>query len=129
MLRFLGDNPSYILKLLGLSFIQSFLLMLSQVFLKFAVMNFGGFDFSFESFKSTLTNYYGIIAGGCMTIATIIWMYLLKHYPLSLAYPLGSLSYVFGLIAAILFFHEHVSPTRWIGVCIIIIGIYFVTKQ
>lgn len=39
-----------------------------------------------------------------------------------------SLSYVFGMLSAIIFFHEDVSFTKWIGVLLIMIGCYFIVK-
>lgn len=116
------------LKLVGLTFVQSFLLMLSQVFLKLAVTQFGAFKFSFTYFKSVFGNIHLAISGVAVLGAISLWMYILRHYPFSVAYPLGSISYIFGLFAAILIFNESVPATRWLGVCIIIVGIYFVTK-
>jgi drug/metabolite transporter (DMT)-like permease len=116
------------LKLIGLALVQSFLLMLSQVFLKLAVMQFGPFQFTFAYIKSVIGNYYLAISGIAVAGAISFWVYILRHYPFSIAYPLGSISYIFGLVAAVLVFHEQVSAVRWMGVCIIIIGIYFVTK-
>jgi drug/metabolite transporter (DMT)-like permease len=116
------------LKLIGLAIVQSFLLMLSQVFLKLAVMQFGPFQFTFAYFKSILSNFYLAISGLAVAGAISFWVYILKHYPFSIAYPLGSISYIFGLVAAVIVFHENVSAIRWMGVCIIIVGIYFVTK-
>jgi len=116
------------LKLVGLTFVQSFLLMLSQVFLKLAVTKFGAFKFTLDYFKSVFSNIDFAISGITVIGAVSLWMYILRHYEFSVAYPLGSISYVLGLFAAILIFNETVPVTRWIGVCIIIIGIYFVTK-
>ena len=116
------------LKLLGLAIVQSFFLMLSQVFLKLAVMQFGAFQFTFAYIKSIFGNIYLVISGITVACAISLWVYILKHYPFGIAYPLGSISYIFGLFAAVIIFHEHVSVTRWLGVCIIIVGIYFVTK-
>jgi drug/metabolite transporter (DMT)-like permease len=116
------------LKLLGLAVVQSFLLMLSQVFLKLAVTSFGPFEFKFSYLKSVFSNVHLMISGITVLGAISLWVYILKHYPFSIAYPLGSISYIFGLVAAVFIFHETVSPTRWFGVCIIIVGIYFVTK-
>ncbi|HNW56910.1 MAG TPA: EamA family transporter [Bacteroidales bacterium] len=116
------------LKLVGLTFIQSLLLMLSQVFLKLAVTKFGAFRFTADYFKSVFTNLNFAISGLTVLGAVSLWMYILRHYDFSVAYPLGSISYVLGLLAAILVFNESVPVTRWIGVCIIIVGIYFVAK-
>lgn len=116
------------LKLLGIAVIQSFLLMLSQVFLKLAVMKFGAFHLTFSYFKSVFGNLHMILSGISVAGAISLWVYLLKHYPFSIAYPLGSISYIFGLVAAVLIFHEQVSATRWIGVCVIIAGVFLVAK-
>jgi undecaprenyl phosphate-alpha-L-ara4N flippase subunit ArnE len=116
------------LKLIGLAIVQSFLLMLSQVFLKLAVMQFGPFKFTFAYIKSVIGNHYLVISGIAVAGAISFWVYILRHYPFGIAYPLGSISYIFGLVAAVFIFHEHVSAMRWMGVCIIIVGIYFVTK-
>ena len=55
-------------------------------------------------------------------------MYIIKHFPLSMAYPLVSLSYVFGLIAARMVFHEDVGFSKWLGVMLIMIGCIIVAK-
>jgi undecaprenyl phosphate-alpha-L-ara4N flippase subunit ArnE len=55
-------------------------------------------------------------------------MYIIRHYPLSAAYPLVSLSFAFGMIAAIIFFHEHVDLTKWIGLILIVAGCYLISK-
>jgi undecaprenyl phosphate-alpha-L-ara4N flippase subunit ArnE len=39
-----------------------------------------------------------------------------------------SLSDVFGMIAAMLVFHEEVSVTKWAGVLLIMAGCYFIAK-
>ncbi|WP_138753779.1 EamA family transporter [Paenibacillus sinopodophylli] len=56
-------------------------------------------------------------------IATVMWLYVLKKLPLSLAYPLQSMAYVIALIAAVFIFHETVPLQRWIGVAIILVGV------
>jgi drug/metabolite transporter (DMT)-like permease len=61
-------------------------------------------------------------------LATVIWIYLLSKFPLSVLYPLQSLAYVFGMVVALLIFHEHISATRWIGVAVIIFGVYLISK-
>ena len=63
-----------------------------------------------------------------MLAASLVWFHILRHYPLSLAYPLISISYVFGLLASILIFHEAVPLTRWIGVLLIMAGVALLTR-
>ena len=43
-------------------------------------------------------------------------------------YPMISLSYVMGMIAAICFFHEEVSIEKWIGVLLIMGGCILIAK-
>jgi len=70
-----------------------------------------------------------VIAGIALyAIATVISIYLLSKLPLSLLYPVQSLTYVVILFVAIFVFHEHVSVTRWIGVGVILLGVTLVVK-
>jgi drug/metabolite transporter (DMT)-like permease len=45
-----------------------------------------------------------------------------------MAYPMISLSYVFGMVAAMVFFHEDISLTKWIGIVCIITGCFLIAK-
>jgi undecaprenyl phosphate-alpha-L-ara4N flippase subunit ArnE len=45
-----------------------------------------------------------------------------------MAYPMISLSYVFGMLAAIVFFHEEVPLVRWAGVALIMLGCVLIAK-
>jgi len=70
-----------------------------------------------------------IILGGLFyVVATAIWIFLLSKLPLSLIYPLQSIVYVFALIIAMVVFKEVIPITRWIGVIVILIGVFLVTK-
>ncbi|MBX5436618.1 MAG: EamA family transporter [Alicyclobacillaceae bacterium] len=59
-------------------------------------------------------------------VATAVWFYVLARAPLSVAYPLQSLSYLLGLFASRFVLHEPVPWTRWMGVCIILAGVALV---
>ena len=117
------------LKLISLVTVQCFLLTASQVFLKKALVAFGKFQFTLDFFKNVFTNLSFAMSGISIALATIIWMYVLKKYEFSSAYPLISISYVFGLLAAYFMFHETISRTRWLGVGIIMIGVILVVQK
>jgi drug/metabolite transporter (DMT)-like permease len=117
------------LKLLILSTVQSIFLMLSQVFLKVTMTVTGPGSFSLSYMKRLFTCYQFALSGASIAVATVLWMYIIKNYPFSQAYPLISMSYVFGLLAAIIIFHEAVPATRWIGVALIIAGVIFIAKK
>lgn len=116
------------IRLLILTIIQCVFLAAMQVFLKLAMGHVGTFSWTWAFFKSQLTNWYFLFTGICGLAAGLLWMYILKHFPLSSAYPMTSISYVFGMIAAILVFQESVSITKWIGVALIIGGVFFLLK-
>ncbi len=111
-----------------LAIIQSALLAGGQVFLKFALMRMHPFGWTKDFWISLLINWQFACCGLFFGSSSILWMYIVKHYPLSVAYPMISLSYVFGLFAATLFFHESVSAVKWIGVSFIIIGCCLIAK-
>jgi len=115
-------------KLILLSVVQCLLLSSGQMFLKLSMGGIGKFQFAWEFFRSVLTNWYLLASGICMTAATVLWMYILKHFEFSVAYPITGLSYVFGMLAAILVFHEAVPLIRWLGVLLIMGGVALIVK-
>jgi uncharacterized membrane protein len=117
------------IKLIILSTIQSLFLVLSQIFLKIAIARMGTFNFSWEYFKQVVVNWQLALSGISIVLATLLWMQILKHFDFSIAYPMISISYVFGMLAAVFIFHENIPMTRWIGVALIMLGVIFVAKQ
>ena len=88
----------------------------------------GDFHWDWLFIGRQFTNWWFLGCGVCYIAACLLWMHMLKHFPFSVAYPVTSISYVFGMIAAFLFFHEQIPLTRWIGVMLIIGGCYFIVK-
>ncbi len=111
-----------------LAVVQSALLAGGQVFLKVALERMLPFGWTKAFWFSLLVNWPFACTGILFGAGSVLWMYIVKHYPLSVAYPMISLSYVFGMLAAILFFHESVSLTKWIGVALIMLGCCLIAK-
>lgn len=107
---------------------QCLLLCSGQVMLKLALARMGTPQFSWAFLSSQLTNWWFLGCGLCFGAGSFLWMYILKHFPFSMAYPLISLSYVFGMVAAMLVFHETIPPVRWFGVALIVLGCYLIAK-
>lgn len=114
--------------LIPLAVAQSLLLAAGQVFLKFALARMLPFSMSLAFWKSVFVNWQFAACGICYGAGSLLWFYILKHFPFSMAYPMVSLSYVFGMIAAVVFFHEPVSLTKWLGVLLIMAGCYFIAR-
>ncbi|MED0665964.1 EamA family transporter [Bacillus badius] len=81
---------------------------------------------SFQSFvsivKMLLSPY--IFAGlSLYGVATVLWLFILTRVPLSVAYPVQSLAYVFTLFGAAFLFQEPITPAKIAGVLLIIAGV------
>lgn len=116
------------IKLAGLICLQSVLLVAAQTFLKISVELFGKFSWTWQFFKTVFTTWQFAASGICALTAMVVWMHTLKNYEFSIAYPLLSISYIIGLLASVFVFHEQVPLTRWIGVAIVMVGVYFIAK-
>lgn len=114
--------------LIFLIVIQSVLLVAAQTFLKISVGLFGKFSWSWHYFKTVFTTWQFAASGACALAAFLVWMYVLKKYDFSLAYPLLSISYIIGLLSSYFILHEAIPLTRWIGVVIVMIGVFFIVK-
>jgi len=117
-----------ILKLLPISIFQCMLLTGGQVLMKYGLTKAGDFSMTWQYFLRLFTNWQFICCGLCYGAGSILWMYIIKHFPFSMAYPMVSLSYVMGMFAAIIFFHEQIPMTRWLGVFLIMSGCILIAK-
>lgn len=115
--------------LITLIIVQSVLLVAAQILLKIAVQHFGTFSWTWMYFKNVFSTWQLAVSGVCVLSAMLVWMYVLKHYEFSVSYPMLSISYIIGLIAAQFVFHEVIPLTRWIGVVIVMIGVFLIAKS
>lgn len=60
--------------------------------------------------------------------AAVVWSYLLTKLDISFVQPILALTYVATPLLAILFLHEHVPTMRWLGIAIIILGVFVVAR-
>lgn len=117
------------LKFIIIGIIQSAFLASGQVFLKLAMNRMGRFEWTWNYFKDLLLNWPLAACGAGFGIATVLWLYMLKNFDFSLAYPITSLSYIFGMLAAAFILNESIPTARWIGVVFIVVGVFFMVKQ
>ena len=116
------------LKAVVLTLFQCLLLASGQVCFKLAVEKIDKFYWAWNYFINLLTNWWLLASGIFLVSATVLWGFILKHFPFSVAYPLTAFAYIFGMLAAVIIFHEVVPLTRWIGVGLIILGVIFLVK-
>ena len=116
-------------KLIPLSVLQAVFLSGGQVLLKLALAAAGPFSNTWAFYRKQLTNWWFLGCGISFGIATVLWLYILKNYPFSIAYPLSCLSYLFGMFAALLIFHENIIWSQWLGVVLIMAGCALLVRQ
>ena len=81
----------------------------------------------FRVVKSSLTSptiWLGIFFEALFFIGLLV---LMAKSDISFLWPLTGLSFVFATFAAKYFLNEHPSPTRWVGVALIVVGAGFIS--
>ena len=58
----------------------------------------------------------------------VIWLYVLKYIPLSIAFPLSRAVDVLVPISCWLILAEAISPRRWCGIVLVIVGLVVVAR-
>jgi len=61
-------------------------------------------------------------------LSFLCWIYVLKYIPLSIAFPLSNVVHVLVPLSCWIFLAEHISPRRWCGIAIVILGLAIVAK-
>ena len=82
-------------------------------------------QFAFASLSSWLV-WAGI---SIYIISFVLWLVIIYRIDLSIAMPVGSASYIFIPILAVIFLHEHINLVRGLGILMIIFGIYFTSQS
>ena len=81
------------------------------------------------SFIGIVTNAFYILSLGCLFLQAVVWQQVLRHFPLSFAYPfLGLVNFVVLFFSAILF-QEGVTPANIAGLILISAGIAVLTHK
>jgi len=76
----------------------------------------------------TYINKYLVVGLIVYAIATVIWIYLLRNIPISIAYPFMSLSFIIVPIASYYVFGDPLNVKILIGGAFIMLGVYLVAS-
>jgi len=116
-----------------LIFLSTVLTVAGQLFFRKGMLEVGEISFSFQSLSKTLgetaSNIYVISGFILFALGAILWLVVLSKVEVSYAYPIGSLGYVLLLFASWLFLGESIPLSRWIGVFLICLGIFFIVRR
>ena len=71
------------------------------------------------------------ILGGlaCYVVSVVVWVIGLSKVPVSIAYPMLSIGYAINAVAAYYLLGEAVTPMRFVGIGIIIVGVFIVARS
>jgi uncharacterized membrane protein len=98
--------------------------VLAWVSMKLAAENL-----SISSLYSLHTNLFLPVSALAIALAAIIWVQVLKHYPLSIAYPASSLSGFIIFVIAAFYFNEGATIQNVIGLTVISFGLLILSSS
>src|SRR5207248_8986611 len=69
--------------------------------------------------------WFGILL---VAVSFVSWLYVLRFIPLSIAFPLSQFVHVLVPLGSYIFLGEIISPRRWAGIALVVIGIFIAAK-
>jgi len=101
--------------------------IVGQLTLRTAMNAFGDASLGTIAVKALSTPL--VWAGAAMYLMSAAsWLVVLSRIDLSLAYPLGSVNYIFVVLASAVLLDEAVTLQRWAGVGLILLGILVIAR-
>jgi drug/metabolite transporter (DMT)-like permease len=104
-----------------------------ELLLKSGMNRHGELNVSFATLLPTAAKLFTnpFVVGGFFFVfsGALFWLAVLSRWPLSLAYPLLSISYIIGIGASVVLLKERVSWIQLLGVLVIIVGVYLVSRE
>ena len=105
----------------------------AQLLLKAGTNSVGAFSFSANNLLPVgikLATEPHILGGlTCYVISVVVWIMALSRVDVSIAYPMISIGYVVTALAAWWLFGEAITLERMVGIGVIIIGVFLVTRS
>ncbi len=106
---------------------------IAQIALKLGMRSIGYFDFSLQNIVpiglKIVRNPQIFLGLSCYVLSVVIWLLALSRVDVSYAYPMTSLGYIFTAILGFLMLGESLSPMRILGIVVILIGVYLVSRS
>jgi drug/metabolite transporter (DMT)-like permease len=103
-----------------------------QLILKAGLATLGRLDLRIEALTSVIvalaTNPLVILGLMIYAAGTFFWLIALSNVDLGYAYPFASLNYLLILVASWAILHEPFVPTRLVGVALIGVGVWAITR-
>jgi multidrug transporter EmrE-like cation transporter len=118
---------------IGLILASVLLAAIAQVTLKIGMnkvteANGGQLALDGDALKQILTTGMVWVGLAIFGVSAVLWLFALSRASLSFAYPFAALGYVVIVIASIFILHEHVPLLAWVGVALIVLGIFLIAQ-
>lgn len=105
----------------------------AQVLLKAGVERLGVISLHFPTLVkaglSLAVNPFILAGLSCYVVSVVVWLLALSRTAVSIAYPMLSIGYIVTALFAWLYLGEHVNLTRWLGIGVIILGVFLVARS
>lgn len=82
-----------------------------------------------QMFVPMLTNVFLWMAMFCYALSIFLWMAVLSKVEVSYAYPFLSIGYVVAAIAGYYLFGENISLIRIVGIAVICLGVFLISRS
>jgi multidrug transporter EmrE-like cation transporter len=106
---------------------------ISQIFIKKGMNAIGYFEFSLQNLWTiglkVATSLYIFTGLTCYVFSFIFWLLTLSRMDVSLAYPLSSIGYIMTALASYFILQEKLPLIKIVGIFIIMIGVYVVSRS
>ncbi|RMF91559.1 MAG: transporter [Methanobacteriota archaeon] len=118
----------------ALIFISVVLGAVGQIFLKTGMGELGAVNGVAEMLQPSelirlFSNKFILLGFFNYGVASLLWLAVLSKVDVSKAYPFLSFGYVITALLATYYLKETVTPYRWLGIFLMIIGGYFLFKS
>lgn len=105
----------------------------AQLLLKIGTKTLGEISFSWGTLFPLglrLAQNPAIMVGLILYVLSVaVWLFVLSRVDVSYAYPLSSLGYVLTALVGSWYLGEVLTPARWIGIMVILGGVYLVSRS
>lgn len=114
--------------LLGVSIL---LAVTGQLLMKKGMMIFGSFPVNqmLQNIFPMFLNPFIFFGFACFAASSLFWLVVLSRLELSFVYPMVSVAYVIVALASLIFFKENVTLLRWVGISVIILGVFLISRS
>ena len=102
-----------------------------QLLMKKGMLVFGTFPVRQLLYKiiPIFLNPYVFVGLACFGASAVLWLVILSRLELSLVYPMVSVAYILVALASWFFFKENVTLLRWLGILVIVMGVFLISRS